>query len=110
MQTEYIDNRNSLISYFDSDFSHVCFVTYDNYLYKFLLNLPINKYDLILYGNMGYHGTEKMINYLKSLENDHYFVLESVTNGAQFNKEVINYVQQNYKIKAIIGNFYVFHK
>ncbi len=110
LQTEYIDNRNSLISYFDSDFSHVCFVTYDNYLYKFLLNLPINKYDLILYGNMGYHGTEKMINYLKSLENDHYFVLESVTNGAQFNKEVINYVQQNYKIKAIIGNFYVFHK
>ena len=33
-----------------------------------ILNIPINKCDVILYGNLGYNGTEKMIKYLKTLE------------------------------------------
>ena len=110
IQTEYLNNKNNLNNYFNGYFNDVCFLLYDNYLYKFLLDLPINKYDVILYGNLGYKGTKKMINYIKSLEKDHYFVLDSQINGAQYNKEIINYVQQNMDIHAIVGNFYIFKK
>ena len=110
IQSEYLKNKNDLYNYFNGYFGDVCFLTYDNYLYKFLLDLPINKYDVILYGNLGYKGTEKMINYLKTLEKDHYFVLDTVITGAQYNKEILNYVQSNLDIESIVGNFYIFKK
>ena len=110
IQSEYLKNKNSLFNYFNGNFDNVCFLLYDNYLYKFLLDLPINKYDVILYGNLGYNGTKKMINYIKSLEKDHYFVIESVITGAQYNQEILNYVQKNYNIHALVGEFHVFKK
>ena len=110
IQTEYIQNKNNLYSHFKGNFDNVCFLLYDNYLYKFLLDLPINKYDIILYGNLGYKGTEKMINYIKSLERDHYFVLDTKITGAQYNYEILNYVQSNLQIDTLIGNFYIYRK
>ena len=110
IQSKYISNRNSLNNYFDGYFGDVCLLLYDNYLYKFLLDLDINKYDIILYGNMGYNGTSKMINYIKSKEKDHYFVIESKIEGAQYNEEVLKYIQDNLTIKAMVGDFYVFAK
>ena len=110
IQSEYIENKNTLENYFQGYYDDVCFLLYDNYIYKLLLNIPINKYDVILYGNLGYNGTEKMIKYLKTLENDHYFVLDTTIKGAQYNMEIKNYVQQNMQIEAIIGKFYIFKK
>lgn len=110
IQSEYIKNKNDLSNHFNNKFDNVCLLLYDNYLYKYLLDLPINKYDIILYGNLGYKGTDKMINYLKTLENDHYFVLDTQINGAQYNENILNYVQKNYDIDSIVGNFYIFKK
>ncbi len=110
IQSEYVKNKNDLDRYFNSYYEDVCFLLYDNYLYKLMLDLPINKYDVILYGNLGYKGTDKMINYLKSKEKDHYFVVDSVINGAQYNEKILNYVQTNYKMDALVGNFYIFKK
>ena len=85
-------------------------MTYNNYIYKFLLDLPINKYDVLLYGNMGYNGTKKLINYLKSAKEDTYFIFDSIITGAQYNIEGLKYVQKNYDLKAIVGNFYIYQK
>ena len=110
IQSIYLKNRDDLKSYFQGYYGDVCFLLYDNYLYKLLLDLPINKYDVILYGNLGYNGTKKMINYLKTLEDDHYFVLDSTITGAQYNMEIMNYVQTHMQIDAMVGNFYIFKK
>ena len=110
IQSEYIKNANDLKRYFDNDFKNVYFMTYDNYIYKFLLDLPINKYDVLLYGNMGYNGTKKLINYLKSAKEDTYFIFDSIITGAQYNIEGLKYVQKNYDLKAIVGNFYIYQK
>ena len=55
-------------------------------------------------------GTEKMINYLKTMENDHYFVLDSVITGAQYNMEIMRYVQSNMELDTMIGDFFIFKK
>lgn len=110
IQSEYIENRDVLKRHFDNNFENVCLILYDNYIYKFLLDLPINKYDVLLYGNMGYNGTQKIIDYLDSLKKDTYFVLETTINGAQYNMEVVKYIQQNYDLKTLLGNFYIYQK
>lgn len=110
IQNEYIKNANDLKRHFNNDFSNVCLMTYDNYIYKFLLDLRINKYDVLLYGNMGYNGTEKLIKYLDSLKKETYFVFESTITGAQYNLEGLKYIQENYDLKALVGNFYIYQK
>ncbi len=110
IQSEYLKNKNDLRNYFNNDFDNVCLLLYDNYLYKLMLDLPINKYDVILYGNLGYKGTDKMINYLKTLEKDHYFVIDTVITGAQYNYKVLDYIRDNYDVHALVGNFYVYKK
>ena len=51
-----------------------------------------------------------MINYLKTIKDDHYFVVDSTITGAQYNYEVLNYIQKNCDIYALVGNFYIFKK
>lgn len=110
IQSNYIDNANSLKHHFNSNFSNVCFMSYDNYIYKFLLNLPINKYDILLYGNMGYKGTDKLINYIKEKPKNTYFVFDSIITGAQYNNEGLKFVQNNYNLVLIMGDFYIYQK
>ena len=110
IQSSYLKNRDDLENYFQGYYGDVCFLLYDNYLYKLLLDLPINKYDVILYGNLGYKGTDKMINYLKKMEDDYYFVLDSTITGAQYNMKIMNYVQSHMQLDAMVGNFYIFKK
>ena len=110
IQSSYLKNRDDLENYFQGYYGDVCCLLYDNYLYKLLLDLPINKYDVILYGNLGYKGTDKMINYLKKMEDDYYFVLDSTITGAQYNMKIMNYVQSHMQLDAMVGNFYIFKK
>ena len=110
IQSEYIKNRDDLYRFFDGNFDNVYFLLYDNYLYKFMLDLPINKYDVILFGNLGYKGTEKMINHLKTLDKDCSLVLDVTVTGAQFNWEVIKYVRDNYELNTLVGKFYIYKK
>ena len=110
IQSEYIKNENDLINHFQNNFDNVCFILYDNYLYKLMLDIPIDKYDVILYGNLGYKGTEKMINHLKSLGDDYSFVVDVKITGAQFNYEILNYIRNNYDIDTLFGNFYIYKK
>lgn len=110
IQNEYLKNKNDLYNHFKGNFDNVYFLTYDNYLYKLMLDLPINKYDVTLYGNLGYKGTEKMIKYLKTIEDDNYFVVDTVIKGAQYNYNISGYIRENCSIEVMVGNFYVLKK
>lgn len=109
IETKYIERSNVLKDYFKGDFSNVTFVLYDNYLYKLLLGLKIDKYDIILYGNMGYKGTEKMIEHLKN-DKHKYYILDTTIEGAQFNNKISSYIRSNYKIETILNTFYIYKK
>ncbi len=109
IEEKYIERSNVLKDYFKGDFSNVTFVLYDNYLYKLLLGLKIDKYDIILYGNMGYKGTEKMIEHLKN-DKHKYYILDTTIEGAQFNNKISSYIRSNYKIETILNTFYIYKK
>lgn len=76
------------------------FLMYDAYVYKYLLNNPITSYDLLLNGNLGYNGEERVIDYFNSLDSNTYFVLNRVYTGGQLSKNIDAYIRNNYlKVK-----------
>ena len=73
------------------------------YLYKILMDEPINKYDLINNGNMGYHGAEKYILEIDNLCNKEncFFVIDTdlfdnKKESVQMNQEILEYVFNHY--------------
>lgn len=69
-------------------------------IYKYLLNNPITSYDLLLNGNLGYNGEERVIDYFNSLDSNTYFVLNRVYTGGQLSKNIDAYIRNHYlKVK-----------
>ena len=73
----------------------------NSYIIKLEYNLPINKFDLINNGNMGYKGEDK---YIKDIEkncanNNCLFIIDENelkrTDYTQVNKKILNYVIKN---------------
>lgn len=76
------------------------FLMYDAYIYKYLLNNPITSYDLLLNGNLGYNGEERVIDYFNSLDSNTYFALNRVYTGGQLSKNIDAYIRNHYlKVK-----------
>lgn len=76
------------------------FLMYDAYIYKYLLNNPITSYDLLLNGNLGYNGEERVIDYFDSLDSNTYFVLNRAYTGGQLSKNIDAYIRNHYlKVK-----------
>ena len=84
------------------------------YLVKLNNNIPINKYDLINDGNMGYDGANKYMSeidkYCKS--NDCIFFINNreleLTENVQTNKKILEYVVNNYNQKFSSNVFDVY--
>lgn len=76
------------------------FLMYDAYIYKYLLNNPITSYGLLLNGNLGYNGEERVIDYFNSLDSNTYFVLNRAYTGGQLSKNIDAYIRNHYlKVK-----------
>ena len=85
-----------------------------SYLIKLNNEIPINKYDIINNGNMGYHGEEK---YLKEIddyckENKCIFIINdeeaTISKTIQTNREILRYVKQTYYQKYSSNIFSVY--
>ncbi len=82
----------------------------NSYYYKLSHKITIDKYDLLLYGNNGYNGNEKLINRLKQ-EKDAIAIVEDLDAREenafdQFNFDFIHYVEDNYKRIDRIGIYF----
>ena len=82
---------------------------YSSYLNKYLLNIPINKYDLLLKGNLGYNGEERIINDFKDIH-DIYFVTYDRFEGGQASKKIYDYVVSNTKYVTSKGRYKVYYQ
>ncbi len=92
------------------DINNTYFIMYDAYFYKLLLDKPINSYDLLLNGNMGYKGEDRVISYFNSLNADTYFVLNKDYEGGQLSKEIDNYIRTHYSKVKTIANFVLYKR
>lgn len=109
INSKYIDNIK-MIEKEVPNLENTYFVMYDAYFYKYLLNKKINSYDLLLNGNMGYNGEEKVIEYFNSLDQDTYFLLNNEYEGGQLSKDVDSYIRNNYVKFKSFNNFVLYKR
>ena len=72
----------------------------DSYLYKLEHNQTLEKYDLNLVGNLGYHGEDKLINEINNNCNKQACLLlidHDIDSDTQVNHKINNYVKDHYK-------------
>ena len=80
------------------------------YFFKITNDQDITMYDLLNYGNHGYHGTEKVISRIKK-EKDPVFVIDMSeyndhsSERQQINKEVMKYVIDHYAVREKVGEY-----
>lgn len=77
------------------------FLTSDAYIYMLEYDMPVDKYNLINDGNMGYRGSKKYVNEIDDYcsKNKCMFVIKSnevVKNYNQINREITGYVVNKY--------------
>ncbi len=106
---EFYENSRIIDSIFKGNYDNVYFVMYSSYLNKYLLNIPINKYDLLLKGNLGYNGEERIINDFKDMQ-DIYFVTYDKFEGGQASKKIYDYVVNNTKYVTSKGRYNVYYQ
>ena len=93
---------------------NIIFLTNDAYFFKIIHDLDITYYDLLNYGNHGYHGTERLLQNIEN-EPDAYFILSSdeyqnISLDNQFNIDVVNYVINNYPRIDKVGDYEIYQK
>lgn len=85
-----------------------------NMMYNIINDNKIDYYGVLLYGNYGYNGTNKMINKIKKTHNKIFVI--SIKNykekikGNQFNKDIVKYIIDNSKLIEKKEGFYVYYK
>ena len=77
------------------------------YLVKLEHNQTLDKYDLNLKGNLGYHGEDRCIEEIEDNCNRQACLIiidHDVSDGSQISTKINNYVKNNYKHKKLIYN------
>ena len=110
----YVDKKFSedakiIDSMFKGKYDNVYFIMYSAYLNKYLLDIPINKYDLLLKGNLGYNGENKVIEEFEKM-NDIYFIMYRNYEGGQASKKIYDFVTNNCEVVDAKGKYVVYYK
>lgn len=109
VESKYINDSNILKDNVD-DFNNTYFIMYEAYYNKLLLGLDINKYDVMLSGNLGYNGEEMAIKYFNSLSIGTKFILYKDYEGGQAPKSIYDYIINNYKYKKSFDKYIMYVK
>lgn len=115
---KYIEETITEISnYIDEvrdDYDYIYFFSRNAYYVKMNVLYPLTKYDLINNGNMGYNGSVKYIEEVDNLckENSCMFILYKYefreNNISQTNKDLVDYVKDNYTYFKEINDFDIY--
>ena len=109
VEKKYINDANLIRKNIDN-FDNLYFIMYEAYYNKLLLGLDINRYDVMLNGNLGYNGVNNTIKYFDSLPDNTKFIMYSVYEGGQEPKEVYYHIKNNYKLVSSFDKYQVYEK
>lgn len=113
-----VDFNKDLTQYFEKNYtdSKLFITSRFAYMFKISLNMPIDKYDLINNGNMGFNGIDKYINEIDNYckENKCVFLLfmqeyNDNSKDNQTNKDITKYVLKNYNKREDLGYSYLIY-
>ena len=112
-----MDEMNSMVSKYMEKYPNSHYYLLGNYSYmvKLNLNIPIHRFDIINYGNMGLYGYK---GYIKEIENDCieneclFFINPEELEGAVTNQvsvEILKYIHEHYDSIANSSMFNVYY-
>ena len=117
---EYINNGkynyDTTIKYFKifDEYKNALILSYSKMQYDISRDKDIDYFDVLLYGNFGYNGSNKMIERIKKLHNIYIIVDErsylEKNSDSQFDKTVVEYVIKNYKQVEKRDRFLIYYK
>ena len=97
-----------------SSYDSVYMIDSDAIMFDLMSNRPITYFDVLLKGNYGYHGTEKMINRVDMLHDTTFFIrsglYENGIDEGQFDLDVLRYIVEHSKKIDSILNYDVYYK
>ncbi len=103
-------NDSKILKEHINNFNNTYFIMYEAYYNKLLLNLDINKYDVMLSGNLGYNGEEETIKYFDKLSVGSKFILYKNYEGGQAPKKIYDHITKNYRFKDSFDKYVVYVK
>lgn len=106
---QFYEDAKMIDRYFKGNYNNVYFIMYSSYLNKYLLNVDIGKYDLLLKGNLGYHGEDRVIEEWKK-QKDIYFVMYIEYEGGQASKKLYDYVTENCTFITYQGKYLIYYQ
>ena len=109
IEAKYYNDANTIKKNVDN-LDKAYFIMYEAYYNKLLLNLPINKYDMLLQGNMGYDGENNVIKYFDSLPMGTQFIMYRGFENGQASLKIYNHIRNNYKFKKSFDKYEVYIK
>lgn len=109
VESKYLEDSKILKEHINN-FNNTYFIMYEAYYNKLLLNLNINKYDVMLSGNLGYNGEEETIKYFDKLSVGNKFILYKNYEGGQAPKKIYDHITKNYRFKDSFDKYVVYVK
>ena len=109
VETKYINDANTIKDNIN-DLNNTYFVMYEGYYNKLLLGLDVNKYDVMLNGNLGYDGVNETIKYFDSLKHNTKFLIYNDYEGGQAPKQVYYHIKKNYKFVKRFDKYELYMK
>ena len=109
VESKYL-NDSKILKEHINNFNNTYFIMYEAYYNKLLLNLDINKYDVMLSGNLGYNGEEETIKYFDKLSVGSKFILYKNYEGGQAPKKIYDHITKNYRFKDSFDKYVVYVK
>ena len=109
VESKYL-NDSKILKEHINNFNNTYFIMYESYYNKLLLNLDINKYDVMLSGNLGYNGEEETIKYFDKLSVGSKFILYKNYEGGQAPKKIYDHITKNYRFKDSFDKYVVYVK
>ena len=90
-------------------------IMYYSMTYNIINNKDINYFDVFLYGNHGYNGTNKMISRIDKMSNQYFLINMDEYNAArsgysQFNDEIVDYIISVSDLVESYGRINVYYK
>lgn len=109
VEASYVENANIIKDNVD-DLDNTYFIMYEAYYNKLLLGLDINKYDVMLEGNLGYNGVKNTIKYFDSLSIGTQFLVYKEHEGGQSPEDIYNHIKDNYRLKKSFDKYELYVK
>ena len=107
-----LEKESKVVKEYYQKYDYSFLITRNSYAIKLYNDIPIGQYDLLLNGNMGYHGSQRIVKEIDNLcqNNSCVFFVEDMSSekDGQFSKVIYYYVLNQYHRIAGNSSFFVY--